>query len=116
MQLVKFEAYRDLIKLLQLGVAEEAGILLAEDENLDARAAAKSNAAAQAALTGGQASGPKAIATPAGACMSPRLLAEHSFCQEVLFCTYCSVPAKGMRLAWRTRLLWIGNACIHQTA
>ena len=35
-QLVRFEAFRDLVKLLQLGVAEEAGILLAEDENLDA--------------------------------------------------------------------------------
>ena len=53
LQLVAFEAYRDLVKLLQLGVAEEAGILLAEDENLDARAAAKSSAAAQAAGAGG---------------------------------------------------------------
>ena len=69
-QVVRFEAFRDLVKLLQLGVAEEAGILLAEDENLDARVAAKSSAAAQAALTSGQAAGPKAPAVSAGYCLT----------------------------------------------
>ena len=75
-QLVRFEAFRDLVKLLQLGVAEEAGILLAEDENLDARAAAKSSAAAQAAVSGGQAAGPKAPGVAAGTAplADPRLL------------------------------------------
>ncbi len=79
MQLVRFEAFRDLVKLLQLGVAEEAGILLAEDENLDARAAAKANAAAQAAQTGAQAAGLKQPAVPAGAARHPRRMHAAAF-------------------------------------
>ena len=95
MQMVRFEAYRDLVKLLQLGVAEEAGILLAEDENLDARAAAKSSAAAQAA--GPKQQAPGALAG-AHACM-PRPAHGRSACHRTRPCLSaqpaCSSPCKG---------------------
>ena len=47
MQLVTFEGFRDLVKLLQLSISEETGIALAEDENLEMRASAKSTAVGQ---------------------------------------------------------------------
>ena len=47
MQLVTFEGFRDLVKLLQLSISEETGIALAEDENLEMRANAKSTAVGQ---------------------------------------------------------------------
>lgn len=46
-QLVTFEGFRDLVKLLQLSISEETGIALADDENLDMRATAKSSAVGQ---------------------------------------------------------------------
>lgn len=49
-QLVTFEAFRDLVKLLQLGVADETGIALAEEENIELRAQAQSAAAAEAGV------------------------------------------------------------------
>ena len=45
-QMLTFEAFRDLVKLLQQKVPEELGILMAEDENIAMRAAAKADAAA----------------------------------------------------------------------
>ena len=47
MQLVTFEGFRDLVKLLRLSISEETGIALAEDENLEMRASAKSTAIGQ---------------------------------------------------------------------
>lgn len=44
--MLTFEAFRDLVKLLQQKVPEELGILMAEDENIAMRAAAKTDAAA----------------------------------------------------------------------
>lgn len=67
-QLVRFEAFRDLVKLLQLGLAEDmSGILLAEDENIELRASAKSTAVGQYNLQAGQAAGPQPSASAAGA-------------------------------------------------
>lgn len=66
-QLVNFEAFRDLVKMLQLGISEETAILLAEDENLEMRASAKSTAVGQFSLQSGQSSGPQPQAlAPAG--------------------------------------------------
>ncbi len=59
LQLVNFEAFRDLVKMLQLGISEETAILLAEDENLDQRASAKSTAVGQLNLQSGQSKGPQ---------------------------------------------------------
>ena len=42
-----FEGFRDLVKLLRLSISEETGIALAEDENLEMRASAKSTAVGQ---------------------------------------------------------------------
>ena len=49
MQMLAFESFRDLVKLMKLNVPEGAGILMAEDENIALRAAAKSDAAGAAA-------------------------------------------------------------------
>ncbi|CAK0781024.1 hypothetical protein CVIRNUC_005260 [Coccomyxa viridis] len=46
-ELVTFEGFRDLVKLLRLSISEETGIALAEDENLEMRASAKSTAIGQ---------------------------------------------------------------------
>jgi hypothetical protein len=67
LQLVTFEAFRDLVKLLQLGFPEETGIMLAEDENIELRASAKSTAVGQLNLQAGQAAGPQPGSTGAGA-------------------------------------------------
>ena len=68
MQLVRFEAFRDLIKLLQLELNEDmSGILLAEDENIELRASARSSAVGQYNLQAGQASGPNPGASGTGA-------------------------------------------------
>jgi len=65
-QMVTFEAFRDLVKLLQLGVGDEAGIALAEEENVEARAAAQSAAAAEAA-SGAPVGPPMPFSAPSGA-------------------------------------------------
>jgi hypothetical protein len=56
---VNFEAFRDLVRMLQLGISEETAILLAEDENLEQRASAKSSAVGQLNLQLGQSKGPQ---------------------------------------------------------
>ena len=66
MQLVTFEAFRDLIKLLQLSISEETGIALADDENLEQRASAKSTAVGQYSQQVAQAAGRPAPGAPAG--------------------------------------------------
>ncbi len=65
-QLVTFEAFRDLIKLLQLSISEETGIALADDENLEHRANAKSTAVGQYSQQIAQAAGRPAPGAPAG--------------------------------------------------
>lgn len=74
-QLVTFEAFRDLIKLLQLSISEETGIALADDENLEQRASAKSTAVGQYSQQSAQAAGRPAPGAPAGAehCYLPDL-------------------------------------------
>ena len=67
-QLVTFEAFRDLVKLLQLGVADETGIALAEEENIELRAQAQSAAAAEAGVKG-PVGPPLPFSAPAGAAM-----------------------------------------------
>ena len=66
MQVVTFEAFRDLIKLLQLNISEETGIALADDENLEQRATAKSTAVGQYNQQSAQAAGRPAPGAPAG--------------------------------------------------
>lgn len=56
---MNFEAFRDLVRMLQLGISEETAILLAEDENLEQRASAKSSAVGQLNLQLGQSKGPQ---------------------------------------------------------
>ena len=65
-QIVTFEAFRDLIKLLQLSISEETGIALADDENLEQRATAKSTAVGQYSQQSAQAAGRPAPGGPAG--------------------------------------------------
>ena len=60
LQLAAFEAYRDLVRLLQQNLSEEQGLTLAELDNIEARAQAKSAAALAASLNQGQAAGPGA--------------------------------------------------------
>lgn len=74
LQLVKFEAFRDLVKMLQLGISEETAILLAEDENLEMRASAKSTAVGQLNLQMGQSSGPQPQALASAGMLLPHLI------------------------------------------
>ena len=64
-----FEAFRDLIKLLRLSIGEETGIALADDENLEQRASAKSTAVGQYSQQIAQAAGRPAPGAPAGAAL-----------------------------------------------
>ena len=66
MQLLAFESYRDLIKILQQNLTEEQGLIAAELQNIEERASARSAAAAALGLQAGQASGPAPTAAPAG--------------------------------------------------
>ena len=50
MQLVALDSFRDLVKLLQMGLNDAAGIRAAELENVELRAQAKSAAAAAAGV------------------------------------------------------------------
>jgi hypothetical protein len=50
-QLVVFEAYRDLVKLMQQGLSEEEGLHAAMLENVELRASAVSTAAAAAGIS-----------------------------------------------------------------
>ena len=49
-QLVAFESYRDLVRLLQKGLEDAAGIQAAEEENIELRAQARTDAAAAAGV------------------------------------------------------------------
>ena len=49
-QLVAFESYRDLVRLLQKGLEDAAGIRAAEEENIELRAQARTDAAAAAGV------------------------------------------------------------------
>lgn len=69
--MVTFEAFRDLVKLLQLGVSDEAGIALAEEENFEVRAQAQSAAALEAGVGAG-AGPPLPFAAPAGLALRSR--------------------------------------------
>lgn len=66
LQLLAFETYRDLVKLLQQNVSEEQGLIAAELRNIEERASARSAAAAAVGIQAGQAAGPTPSAAPAG--------------------------------------------------
>ena len=66
-QLLAFESYRDLVRMLQQNLTEEQGLIAAELQNIEERASARSAAAAAIGLAAGQSSGPAATAAPAGA-------------------------------------------------
>ena len=72
-----FEAFRDLVKLLQLGVADETGIALAEEENIELRAQAQSAAAAEAGVKG-PVGPPLPFSAPAGSAMHTHFSFTHS--------------------------------------
>ena len=66
LQLLSFEIYRDLVKLLQQNLSEEQGLIAAELRNIEERASARSAAAAAVGISGGQTAGPAPSAAPAG--------------------------------------------------
>lgn len=61
--MVAFEAYRDLVKLLQKGYDDKSGIEAAQQENVQIRAQARADAAAANAAANSNKSAPS---TPAG--------------------------------------------------
>lgn len=65
-QLLAFENYRDLVKLLQQNLTEEQGLIAAELRNIEERASARSAAAAAVGVQAGQTGGPAASSAPAG--------------------------------------------------
>ena len=66
MQLVAFESYRDLVKLLQLGLDDAAGIKAAELENVELRANARTAAASAAGVPVNNTRPASSTATPSG--------------------------------------------------
>lgn len=66
LQLLAFENYRDLVKLLQQNLTEEQGLIAAELRNIEERASARSAAAAAVGIQAGQIAGPAANSAPAG--------------------------------------------------
>lgn len=66
LQLLAFETYRDLVKLLQQNLSEEQGIIAAELRNIEERASARSAAAAAVGVQPGQSSGLASSTAPAG--------------------------------------------------
>ena len=66
LQLLAFENYRDLVKLLQQNLTEEQGLIAAELRNIEERAFARSAAAAAVGIQAGQTAGPAASSAPAG--------------------------------------------------
>ena len=68
LQLLAFEAYRDLVHLMRRGLGETEGLAAAELKNIELRATAKSAATAALDIKSGQDSGPGApsAAAPAG--------------------------------------------------
>ena len=77
-QLLAFESYRDLVRMLQQNLTEEQGLIAAELQNIEERASARSAAAAAIGLAAGQSSGPAASAAPAGVCHTLLALARSS--------------------------------------
>ena len=69
LQLVALEAYRDLVKLLRRGLDDAAGIRAALEENIEARAQAKTDAAAAAGVPVSNTK--PASSAPAGASLAP---------------------------------------------
>ncbi|KAL3137981.1 hypothetical protein ABBQ38_005221 [Trebouxia sp. C0009 RCD-2024] len=65
-ELLAFENYRDLVKLLQQNLTEEQGLIAAELRNIEERASARSAAAAAVGIQAGQTAGPAPSAAPAG--------------------------------------------------
>ena len=66
MQLLAFETYRDLVKLLQQNLTEEQGLIAAELRNIEERASARAAAAAAVGMQAGQNAMPASSDTPAG--------------------------------------------------
>lgn len=65
-ELLAFETYRDLVKLLHQNLSEEQGLISAELQNIEQRASARSAAAAAVGIQAGQTAGPGASSMPAG--------------------------------------------------
>ncbi len=66
MQLLAFETYRDLVKLLQQNLSEEQGLIAAELRNIEERASARSAAAAAVGIQPGQNAASASSGVPAG--------------------------------------------------
>jgi len=65
-QLLAFETYRDLVKLLQQNLSEEQGLIAAELRNIEERASARSAAAAAVGILPGQNAASASSGIPAG--------------------------------------------------
>ncbi|DBA79011.1 TPA: hypothetical protein ACH3X1_008876 [Trebouxia sp. C0004] len=65
-ELLAFETYRDLVKLLQQNVSEEQGLIAAELRNIEERASARSAAAAAVGIQPGQNAASSSSGVPAG--------------------------------------------------
>jgi hypothetical protein len=65
LQLLAFEAYRDLVRFMTMGLTEEEGLAASEADNIAQRASAKSVAAAALGISAAQASHVSATA-PSG--------------------------------------------------
>ncbi|DBB12899.1 TPA: hypothetical protein ACH3X3_005657 [Trebouxia sp. C0006] len=65
-ELLAFETYRDLVKLLQQNLSEEQGLIAAELRNIEERASARSAAAAAVGILPGQNAASASSGIPAG--------------------------------------------------
>ena len=116
MQLLAFETYRDLVKLLQQNLTEEHGLIAAELRNIEVRESARSAAAAAVGIQPAQPGGFASLsAMPAGKTI---LFRAHGFCNFakppcLLLCTsgsltghlhghamHCTCILCGQAVAW----------------
>ena len=93
MQLLAFENYRDLVKLLQQNLTEEQGLVAAELRNIEERASARSAAAAAVGIQAGQTAGPMPSAAPAGECSCGSCCYMHA--HVYVYTYHCNMQDKG---------------------
>ena len=114
-QLLAFESYRDLVRMLQQNLTEEQGLIAAELQNIEERASARSAAAAAIGLAAGQSSGPAASAAPAGACDMLLELARYTAIPTVLVWSKHALPGGNAHMrpgccicrSWGVRCCWL---------
>ncbi len=87
MQLLAFETYRDLVKLLQQNLSEEQGLIAAELRNIEERASARSAAAAAVGIQPGQNAASASSGIPAGTSAQTMHLLVISYVSHSSCCT-----------------------------